>query len=171
MLLVDGSMPIEVPIISPTQPLKTLKLFNVLFAHLFSVLAGSQAMQMYEINPSKLLTVKALLEGCFPAIKSTDDQPTPGPFVTIGYIHALVVDTATVQYSNTVHARALQVETTTRSEIDKWDRDEFRAEFQSPDLPPSHKRLRRHSQRERLNRSLRGCPPPMYDRDWPCGAT
>jgi hypothetical protein len=35
--------------------------FNVLFAHLFSVLSGSQSMSAFEINPCKHLTVSALM--------------------------------------------------------------------------------------------------------------
>ena len=57
----------------------------------FSFLAKSQAMQMYQIDPSKRLTVKALLDCYFPAIQSTQDQPTPYVAArTIGYIHANV---------------------------------------------------------------------------------
>jgi hypothetical protein len=60
MMLIDGSRSINVPLLEKTQP---LKMFNVLFAHLFSFLAKSQAMQMYQVDPSKRLTVKTLLDG------------------------------------------------------------------------------------------------------------
>jgi hypothetical protein len=113
-----------------------IHLFNVHFAHLFSFLAKkSQAMQMYQIDPSKRLTVKALLDGNFPAIQSTQDQPTP--FVAarmIGYIHTdhtIVINTLSANHSSSVYARALQNETTTRSDLDKWDSDGFCTEFHS----------------------------------------
>ncbi len=96
MLLIDGSRSINVPLLDKTQP---LKMFNVLFAHPFSFLADSQAMQMYQIGPSKRLTVKALLDGNFPAIKSTQDQLIPFvSFRTIRYIHAIVIDTVSDLY-------------------------------------------------------------------------
>jgi hypothetical protein len=47
-----------------------LRMFNVLIAHLFSFLADSQAMQMHQIDPSKRITSKSLLECYLPAIKS-----------------------------------------------------------------------------------------------------
>jgi hypothetical protein len=50
--------------------------FNVLFAHLFSVMSGSQSMSAFEINLCKHLTVSALVDGSFPAITSTDNKPT-----------------------------------------------------------------------------------------------
>ncbi len=78
---------------SPSQVLPTITTeqvlvrFNVLFAHLFSALAGSQGMSAMVIKPSRSLTIKALLDGSFPAIKSTDDTPTPYVSIaTVGYI-------------------------------------------------------------------------------------
>jgi hypothetical protein len=129
MLLLDGLRSINVPLIENTQP---LKLFKVLFAHPFWCLGKSHAMQMYQIDPSKLLTVKALVNGSFPTIQSTKDQPTP--FITartIGYIHALLINTLSANNSASVHARALRNETTTRGDLDKWDRDGFCTKFQT----------------------------------------
>jgi hypothetical protein len=45
-------------------------------------------MSLFEINPSKLLTITSLSDSTFPAIQSTDNKPTP--FVsprTVAYIH------------------------------------------------------------------------------------
>jgi hypothetical protein len=82
---------------APGASTSPLKMFNVLFAHLFSFLADSQAMQMYQIDPSKRITI-SLLDGNFPVIKSTQEQPTPFVFFrTIGYIHAIVIDTVTAK--------------------------------------------------------------------------
>ena len=87
------------------------------------------------IDLSKRFTFKALLNGCFPSIQSTQDQPTP--LITASlcqddqYIHTLVIDTLSASHSSSVHARALQNETTARGDLDKWDRDGFCAEFQT----------------------------------------
>ena len=100
--LVDGRLPISAPIIAEAQ---TLVHFNMLFAHLFFHLSKSQAMSAYEINPSKLLTINALLEGSFPAIKATNNLPTP--FVsprTVAYIHALIIDTVSQLHSDSPNA-------------------------------------------------------------------
>jgi hypothetical protein len=53
-------------------------------------LFGSQSMLAFEINPCKHLTVSALINRSFPAIKSTDNKPTPMvTSKTAGYIHAI----------------------------------------------------------------------------------
>jgi hypothetical protein len=82
----------ETPLVDPRFIPDTMELvhFNVLFAHLFSVLSGSQSMSAFEISPCKHLTVSALIDSSFPAIKSTDNKPTPMvTSKTAGYIHAL----------------------------------------------------------------------------------
>jgi hypothetical protein len=71
---------------------------NVLFAHLCSVLSGSQVMSAFQINPCTLLTVIRLMDCTFPAIKSTDDKRTP--YVTsgiVGYIYALLIRSSSTQ--------------------------------------------------------------------------
>jgi hypothetical protein len=156
MLLIDGFRSITVPLLEKTQQ---LKMINVLFAHLFPFLTNSQAMPMYQIDPSKRLTVKALMDVYFPAIKSTQDQPTP--FVsarTIGYIHAIVIDTVSANHSSLVHARAIQNETTTRGDLDKWDSSIL--------LIDLYDRMRRkHSQDARHKQSPCGCPPHPFVSD------
>ncbi len=70
--------------------------FNVLFAHLFAALSRSQSMAMFQINPCKHITVHDIVNSTFPAIKSTDNKPTPAVTPkTVGYIYALVIDTLT----------------------------------------------------------------------------
>ena len=70
--------------------------FNVLLAHLFAVLAHSQSMSLLQVNPCKHNTLQDIVTYQFPAIKSTDNKPTPAiTSKTIGYIHALVFDTLT----------------------------------------------------------------------------
>ena len=49
---------------------------NVLAAHMFKVLTGCQAMQRFQINPTKSKTIHLLLKKKFPAINSSDNKPT-----------------------------------------------------------------------------------------------
>ena len=52
-----------------------------------------------------------LVNSTFPAIKSTDNKPTPAVTPkTVGYIHALVVDTFTFHSTEAPYARALVVQ-------------------------------------------------------------
>ena len=52
-----------------------------------------------------------LVKSTFPAIKSTDNKPTPAVTPkTVGYIHALVVDTFTFHSTEAPYARALVVQ-------------------------------------------------------------
>jgi hypothetical protein len=129
--LVDGKLPISVLILTEAQ---TLVHFNMLFAHLFFHLSKSQAMSVYEINPSELLrlTISALVESSFPAIKATDNQPTP--FVsprTVAYIHALVINTVSMHHSDSPNARALRNETMVRQELQNMTPVAFRNELRS----------------------------------------
>ena len=127
--MVDGKLPISVPIIPEDH---NLVHFNVLFAHLFNVLSKCQAMGMYEINPSKHLTINALVEGSFPAINATDGKPTPfvGPR-TVAYIHALIVDTVTILQSHAPNTRALRNETMVHQELQNMDPVTFQKELGS----------------------------------------
>ncbi len=96
--MADETRLVDPPFIPDTMELVH---FNVLLAHRFSVLSGSQS--AFEINPLKHLTVSAqpaLIDGSFPAIASTDNKPTPMvTSKTAGYIHALIIDTVTVNNS------------------------------------------------------------------------
>jgi hypothetical protein len=85
---------------------------------------------LFEINPSKLLTITALLDGTFPAFKSTNNKPTPmiTP-MTVGYIHALIIDTVSLYQSDSPNARALRVEIMARDELIKLDHAVFRNEL------------------------------------------
>ncbi len=116
----------------PPFILNTMELvhFNVLFTHLFSVLSGSQSMSAFEINPCKHLTVSALIYGSFPAIKCTDNKPTPMvTSKTAGYIHALIIDTVTVNNSEPPYARAIQNEQMICQELDSIEPEAFRTEL------------------------------------------
>ncbi len=87
-------------------------------------------MSAFDINQCKHHTVSALLDSTFPAIESTDNQPTPMiASKTVGYIHALIIDTVTLNNSESPYARALRNEQMVTQELDEMDPHKFRSEL------------------------------------------
>ena len=88
-------------------------------------------MSLYEINPVKTLTIEALVNGSFPAIKATDDEALPfvGPR-TVAYVHALIVDTVTVLQTESPNAEALRNESMLRQELEKMKPAVMRKQLQ-----------------------------------------
>ena len=74
MLVFDGKTAIDNQPVVPEN--MELVPHNVLAAHMFKVLTGCQAMQRFQINPTKSKTVHLLLQKKFSAIKSSDNKPT-----------------------------------------------------------------------------------------------
>ena len=125
--MADETRLVDPPFIPDTMELVH---FNVLFAHLFSVLSGSQSMSAFEINPCKHLTVSALIDGSFPAKASTDNKPTPMvTSKTAGNIHALIIDTVTVNNSESPYARAIRNEQMICQELESIEPEAFRTEM------------------------------------------
>ena len=124
--MLDGERLIEPPII----PDLDLIHFNVLFAHLFRTLTESQAMSHLQINTAKDNTITALLDRTFPPIAASDNKPTN--YVTpktVGYIHALMIDCISTNYSESPHARALRNEHIAVTELEKLTPAVFRSEL------------------------------------------
>ncbi len=87
-------------------------------------------MLAFEINPCKHLTVSALINGSFPAIASTDNKPTPMvTSKTAGYIHTLIIDTVTVNNSESPYARAIRNEQMICQELDSIEPEAFHTEL------------------------------------------
>jgi hypothetical protein len=76
-------------------------------------------MSLYEINQVKTITIEALVNCPFPAIKATDDVPLPFVGRTVAYIHALIVDSGTVLQAESPNTEALQNEYMVRQELEK----------------------------------------------------
>ncbi len=99
----------------------------MLAAHMFSVLTGCQAMQQLQINVAKNNTIHKLMHKQFPAIKSSDNQPTY--YVTpktIGYIHGIVTDCITRLPSDDCTQCALLNETMILEELEALEPPVFR---------------------------------------------
>jgi hypothetical protein len=125
ILMADDRLLVDPPFIPDTMELVHFNVLRV-FAHLFSVLSGSQSMSAFEINPHKHLTVSALIYGFLPAIKSTDNKPTPMvTSKTAGYIHALIIDIVTLNNSESPYARAIRNEQMICQELDSIEPEAF----------------------------------------------
>ena len=104
--------------------------FNALFAHLFSKLANSHSMSLFHVSPGKGSTVPKIVNDTFPAIRATNDQPTPMvTSKTVGYIHALVIDTLTFHSTDATFAQAITNSEVICGELDALTPDKFRAEL------------------------------------------
>jgi hypothetical protein len=129
MCLVDGSKPIAVPIICDDQELVH---FNSLWCHLFHVLSSAKGMTFFQISPSKNMTISGLFDRVFPAINSTQNQPSP--FITtktVAYVFCLIIDSVTLHHSDAPHSRALEHEATILKELDSMPPAAFRAELRA----------------------------------------
>ena len=104
--------------------------FNALFAHLFSKLANSHSMSLFHVSPGKGSTVPKIVNDTFPAIRATNDQPTPMiTSKTVGYIHALVIDTLTFHSTDATFAQAIINSEVICGELDALTPAAFRAEL------------------------------------------
>ena len=104
--------------------------FNALFTHLFSALSKSHSMSLFHISPGKGSTVPKIVNTTFPAIRATNNKPTPMvTSKTVGYIHALVIDTLTFHSADATYARAIANSEVIRAEFDKLNLDKFCTEL------------------------------------------
>ena len=97
---------------------------------MFNVLTGCQAMQQLQISVSKNNTIHTLLSKQFPAIKSSNSQPTN--YVTpktIGYIHAIVTDCITRLPTDACTQRALRNEVMILEVLEEQEPAVFRQEL------------------------------------------
>jgi hypothetical protein len=136
MCHVDGKTSIAV-VIAADHELVHFK-FNSLWCHLFYTHSQAKGMFFLQIGPSKHLTISALADRVFPAIKwfkLTKDQPSP--FITaktVAYVFALIIDSVILHHKDGPHSRALVYETALLKDlVSAWQMtvtpDEIRAEL------------------------------------------
>ncbi len=79
-------------------------------------------MSLYEINLVKRLTIEALVNSSFTAIKATDDIALPflGPR-TVAYVHAQIVNTVIMPQTESPNAEALQNESMVYQELENMN--------------------------------------------------
>ena len=126
--MVDEKTPIDPPDIPVCDNVR----FNVLLAHLFAVLSKSQSMSLLQVNPCQHNTVQDIVTCVFPAITASNNKPTPAITpMTIGYIHALVMDTLTFNSTEAPYARALVNQAVIVGELDKLTPAAFQTELRN----------------------------------------
>ena len=98
----------------PNIPEKAVLLrFNVLFAYVYNAVSGGKGMMLLKIEPSKNQTIASIMKETFPAIKCVDNETLHLiNHHTVAYIHALVIDSISILFEETINARALEHERT-----------------------------------------------------------
>uniref|UniRef100_A0A6T7ZSK3 Uncharacterized protein n=1 Tax=Cryptomonas curvata TaxID=233186 RepID=A0A6T7ZSK3_9CRYP len=85
-------------------------------------------MSLLHVSPRT--SVRTIVDSTFPAIKAMKDKPTPVvTSKTVGYIHALLIDTLTFHSTDPIYARAIANAEVIRGELDGLTPEAFRAEL------------------------------------------
>ncbi len=89
-------------------------------------------MSLLQVNACQHITVQDIVTCVFPAIMATNNKPTPAiTSMTIGYIHALVMDTLTFNSTEAPYARALVNQAVIVGELDKLTPAAFQTELRN----------------------------------------
>uniref|UniRef100_A0A7S0MH99 Uncharacterized protein n=1 Tax=Cryptomonas curvata TaxID=233186 RepID=A0A7S0MH99_9CRYP len=89
-------------------------------------------MGLFHVSPGKGTSVRTIVTSTFPAIKATKDKTTPAvTSKTVGYIHALLIDTLTFHSTDPIYARAVANAEVIREELDGLTPDAFRDELRA----------------------------------------
>ncbi len=110
----------------------TMLRFNVLFSFVFEAVSGGKGMMQLKIDPSKNQTITNLLLETFPAIQCCDNKALP--FISpkaIAYIHALIMDSISILFEDSINARALDLESAMVDAYTKMKPDSFKSQLQA----------------------------------------
>jgi hypothetical protein len=98
----------------PNIPEKAVLLhFNLLFAYVYDAASGGKGMMLVKIEPSKNQTIASIMKETFPAImiKCFDNEKLHLiNHHTVAYMHALVINSISILFEETINARALEHE-------------------------------------------------------------
>jgi hypothetical protein len=106
--------------------------FNVLFAYVFEAVSGGKGMMQLKIDPSKNQTIYNFLHETFPSIKCLDNEklrvinPKTG-----AYIHALIIDSILIVFSDSINSRAHEHEGAMVDVYSKMKPDAFTSQLQT----------------------------------------
>ena len=105
MCMLDG----KTQFIIPNIPGKAVLLrFNVLFAYLYDAVSGGKGMMQLQVEPAKNQSIASVMHETFPTIKCFDNEKLHllNPLI-IAYIHALIIDSISILFKESINARAL----------------------------------------------------------------
>jgi hypothetical protein len=127
--MLNGKQSFDIPNVPPDH---VLVRFNVLFAYIFEAVSGGKGMMHLKIDPSKQQTICNLLQATYPAIKCYDFEELHviNPRI-IAYIHALVIDSITTAFADSINSRALEHESAMVEVYSKMKPDAFRSQLQT----------------------------------------
>ena len=119
--------------IVPNIPEKAVLLrFNVLFAYLYDAVTGGKGMMQLQVDPAKNQTISSVMHETFPAIKCLNNEKLHllNPRI-VAYIHALIIDSISILFEETINARALAHEAAMLDVYTKMKPDAFRTQLQA----------------------------------------
>ena len=116
----------------PNIPEKAVLLrFNVLFAYVYDAVSGGKGMMLLKIEPSKNQTITSIMKVTFPATKCFDNEKLHLiNHSTVAYIHALVIDSISILFEETINARALEHERAMLDVYSSMTPDAFKSQLQ-----------------------------------------
>jgi hypothetical protein len=82
---------------------------NILIAYVFDAVTGGKGMAYLQINPGKNQTIANLMLETFPKCFGKEKFPVIRP-QTVAYIHALIINSISIAFEDSINARALQHE-------------------------------------------------------------
>jgi hypothetical protein len=117
----------------PNIPEKAVLLrFNVLFAYVYDAVSGGKGMMLLKIEPSKNQTIASIMKETFPAIKCFNNEKLHLiNHHTVAYIHALVIDSISILFEETINARALDHERAMLDVYSSMTPDAFKSQLQA----------------------------------------
>ena len=103
--MLDGKTQFIIPHITEKA---VLLRFNVLFAYLYDAVTSGKGMMQLQVDPAKNQTISSIMHETFPAIKCLDNEKLHllNPRI-VAYIHALIIDSISILFEETINARAL----------------------------------------------------------------
>ena len=106
--------------------------FNPLFAYVYDAVSGGKGMMQLKIDPAKTRTIANIAREHFPAIKCFDNEKLHllNPR-TIAYIHALMIDSISMLFEESINARALEHEKTMLDDYSSMNPDAFMSQLQA----------------------------------------
>jgi hypothetical protein len=129
MCILNGKKSFDIPNVPPDH---VLIRFNVLFAYVFEAVSGAKGMMQLKIDPSKHQTINALMRETFPAIKCYDNEKLHGiNHKLIAYMHALIIDSISIVFTDSIKSRALEHEGAMVDVYSKMKPDVLRSQLQT----------------------------------------
>jgi hypothetical protein len=101
--------------------------YNELFSYFYEALSRGKGMMQLQILPGKNQTIASVLHETFPVLKCFNNEKLAliSP-QTVAYIHALIIDSISIQFEETINALALEHESMMLDAYTEMETDSFK---------------------------------------------